>query len=181
MREQAAEAFAAEAEMGNHEAFAEIVREHQGMVFSLAYHFLHDGALAEEVAQDVFLELHQTLASLDSPAHVRQWLRRVTAHRSIDQSRRRKVRPQTSLEDAPEPSSPAAAGDPLLAGLLQRLVASLPEKPRMVMVLRYQEDLDPADIAGVLGMPVRTVKSHLQRSLDVLRQKLARIQGEVSL
>ena len=78
------------------------------MVFSLAYHFLHDAALAEEVAQDVFLELHGRLGALESPAHIRHWLRRVTAHRSIDQSRRRKVRPQVGLDEVPEPSSPPA-------------------------------------------------------------------------
>jgi RNA polymerase sigma-70 factor (ECF subfamily) len=44
----------------------------------------------------------------------------------------------------------------------------------MVMVLRYQEDLDPAEISEVLGMPVGTVKSHMQRSLALLREKLAR-------
>jgi RNA polymerase sigma-70 factor (ECF subfamily) len=57
---------------------------------------------------------------------------------------------------------------------LRRLVASLPETPRMVMILRYQEDLDPMEIAEVLEMPVATVKSHLQRSLSLLREKLAR-------
>jgi RNA polymerase sigma-70 factor (ECF subfamily) len=61
-----------------------------------------------------------------------------------------------------------------LAETLRRLVASLPESPRMVMVLRYQEDLDPADIAEILDMPVATVKSHLQRALALLREKLAR-------
>ena len=46
------------------------------MVFSIAYHFLHDRALAEEVAQEMFLQLHKHLASLDSPEHVVYWLRR---------------------------------------------------------------------------------------------------------
>jgi RNA polymerase sigma-70 factor (ECF subfamily) len=83
------------------------------------------------------------------------------------------------LEDAPEPATPAADGDPLLSERLRRLVASLPEKPRMVMILRFQEDLDPADIAQMLDMPVRTVKSHLQRSLAMLREKVDRTVGAV--
>ena len=61
---------------------------------------------------------------------------------------------------------------------LQRLVQALPEKPRMIMVLRYQEDLEPAEIAAVVGMPLATVKSHLQRSLAMLREKLTRCVGE---
>jgi len=163
------------------EAFSQVLREHQRMVFSLAYHFLHDAALAEEVAQDVFLELNGKLEALESPAHIRHWLRRVTVHRSIDQSRRRKARPQVGLDEVQEPSSPPAVGDPLRDGLLRRLVAALPEKPRMVVVLRYQEDLDPAEIAEVLSMPVRTVKSHLQRSLDMLRRKMERMDGEARI
>ena len=54
---------------------------------------------------------------------------------------------------------------------------SLPAKARAVVILRYQEDLDPADIARTLEMPVRTVKSHLQRSLALLRDKLGRARG----
>jgi RNA polymerase sigma-70 factor (ECF subfamily) len=157
--------------------FAEIVREHQAMVYSCAYHSLRDRALAEEVAQDVFLELHRHLGRLESPEHIRHFLRRVAAHRAIDRARRR--RPEYALETAPEPSSPAPESDPLLSETLRRLVASLPEKARMVVILRFQEDLDPADIAAVLGMPVRTVKSHLQRSLELLRGKLARCTGGV--
>jgi len=72
-------------------------------------------------------------------------------------------------------------GDPMLTRRLERLVGSLPEKPRMVMILRYQEDLSPVEIAEVLDMPVRTVKSHLQRSIELLREKLRRTVGEENL
>jgi RNA polymerase sigma-70 factor (ECF subfamily) len=51
----------------------------------------------------------------------------------------------------------------------------------MVVILRYQEDLDPSEIARLLEMPVATVKSHLQRSLDILRDKLARTVGEIAI
>jgi RNA polymerase sigma-70 factor (ECF subfamily) len=154
--------------------FASLVREHQAMVFSIAWNVLHDRGAAEELAQEVFLQLHRSLASLQSPEHAANWLRKVTTHRAIDWARRQKLRPQVSLEDAPEPATPAPAGDPLLSDKLRRLVASLPAKARAVVVLRYQEDLDPAEIAGVLKMPVRTVKSHLARSLAMLRAKIAR-------
>jgi len=55
---------------------------------------------------------------------------------------------------------------------LRDLVGELPEKARMVVVLRYQEDLLPAEIAELLEMPVSTVKSHLHRSLALLRGRL---------
>jgi RNA polymerase sigma-70 factor, ECF subfamily len=62
---------------------------------------------------------------------------------------------------------------------LRAMLGSLPETPRMVMVLRYQEELMPEEIAKVLEMPVRTVKSHLQRSLAMLREKIGRSMGDV--
>lgn len=82
--------------------FAGIVRCHQSMVFSIAQHFLADRSVAEELAQDVFLQLHANLPTLKSEAHVTFWLRKVTAHRCIDYKRRRRI-PQVNLDDAPEP------------------------------------------------------------------------------
>ncbi|HWR53629.1 MAG TPA: sigma-70 family RNA polymerase sigma factor [Bryobacteraceae bacterium] len=154
--------------------FAALIRQHQAMVFSVGWNFLRDRATAEELAQEVFLQLYQSLPDLQSPEHVTFWLRRTAVHRAIDMMRKRKLRPQLGLEDAPEPSVPPETGDPLLKRMLGKLVASLPEKPRAVVILRYQEDMDPADIADTLGMPVRTVKSHLSRSLAMLREKLGR-------
>ena len=154
--------------------FPELVRRYQAMVFSLAWHFLHDRAVAEEVAQEVFFSLHRNLGSIRSPAHAAFWLRKVTAQRAIDEDRRRRRRPQVALADVPEPAAKASAADPLLGETLRRLVATLAEVPRMVVILRYQEDLEPSEIAELLEIPVATVKSHLQRSLSLLREKLAR-------
>jgi RNA polymerase sigma-70 factor (ECF subfamily) len=150
------------------------------MVFSIARRFLADHAAAEELAQDVFLQLHASLPTLKSEDHVTFWLRKVTAHRCIDYQRRRTL-PQVSLEDAPEPSVQAHAADPFLTEKLRQLVASLPEKPRMVMILRYQEDLNPEEIAETLAIPLGTVKSQLQRSLAMLREKVTRTIGEVAI
>jgi RNA polymerase sigma-70 factor (ECF subfamily) len=69
----------------------------------------------------------------------------------------------------------------MLAETLRRVVDTLPEKPRLVVLLRYQEDLEPAEIAEVLEMPVNTVKSHLRRSLALLREKLTRCFGEAQV
>jgi RNA polymerase sigma-70 factor (ECF subfamily) len=162
------------ARSGDREAFTSLVRQHQAMVFSLAWHFLRDDATAEELAQEVFLELHRALPALDSAAHATNWLRRVTTHRCIDQSRRDRNRPRIALEDVAEPAAPASESDPFLAERLRRLTQSLPEKARAVLLLRYQEDMEPSEIADMLSMPLNTVKSHLTRSLAMLRGKLER-------
>ena len=167
--------------MVNPAAFAEIVREHQGMVFSIAYHFLHDRAVAEEVAQETFWQLHKHLESLESAEHVVYWLRRATSNRCIDCARHQRLAPKIGLESVPEPATLDTPGDPMLARRLQQLVASLPPKQRMIVVLRYQEDLEPTEISELLKVPVGTVKSQLQRSLAILREKVARTMGMVNL
>ena len=161
--------------------FASLVRQHQAMVFSIAWHMLRDRPVAEELAQDVFLSLHEHLADLESPEHVLFWLRRVTSNRALDEARRRQRRPMVSLENAPEPVALSSPDDPLLTVALKKLVAALPEKSRAIVVLRYQEDLDPQEIARVLRIPVGTVKSQLQRALALLREKLSRRLGEIGI
>lgn len=147
------------------------------MVFSIAYHFLHDRSLAEEAAQDVFLRLYRNLASIKSPKHLIFWLRKVACRRALDEVRKLPKAPPASLEDVAEPATDPSDPDPLLSRGLRRLVASLPEDARAVIILRYQEELDLAEIARILDLPLNTVKSRLERSLGVLREKLHRWSG----
>lgn len=165
----------ARAARGDRSAFEAIVREHQAMVFGMAYHFLHDGARAEDIAQEVFFRLYRNLASLVSPAHLMHWLRKVTSRCCIDATRRDPPDRQMSLEEAPELAEASGEADHLLSQRLQRLVAALPENARMVIILRYQEELELAEIAEILDIPINTVKSRLQRSLATLREKLAAV------
>jgi RNA polymerase sigma-70 factor (ECF subfamily) len=157
----------------NAAAFAGVMHEHQAMVFSLAYHFLQNRATAEDVTQEVFLGLYQNLRAIQSPDHLKHWLRQVTSRRCIDLARKARLWRLLGLDEAPEPAAEFRAADPALSRRLQLLVASLPARPRMMVVLRYQEDLELTEIAAVLGVPLNTVKSSLRRALELLRRKLA--------
>jgi RNA polymerase sigma-70 factor (ECF subfamily) len=164
----------------NDQRFRTLMLEHQSMVFSIALRILGDRSAAEEAAQDVFIELHGKLGELGSDQHVLYWLRRVTVHRSIDLVRRRQRRPEVAMDwnelpELPDLSSAASQRDPLLSRWLQQLVGSLPAIGRTILLLRYQEDMSPEEISGLLDMPVATVKSHLQRTLRLLREKSARV------
>jgi RNA polymerase sigma-70 factor, ECF subfamily len=156
--------------------FEALVRRHQAMVFSIAFHFLQDRSAAEELAQDVFLQLHRHLDAMQSADHVTFWLRRVTTHRCIDYRRRRRFN-FLRLESVPEPADNTPPADPFLSGRLHTLVAALPPPARMAVILRYQEDLTPDEIARVLDRPVATVKSQLQRALKTLRGQLGKMVG----
>jgi RNA polymerase sigma-70 factor (ECF subfamily) len=158
------------ARAGDARAINALVREHQRMVYSLGMRLLRNRAAAEDLTQDVFMQFFQQLATLDSAAHARHWLLRVATHRAIDQLRRRP--PAAASDEVPSPGEASEAGDALLAARLRALIGELPPDPRVVIVLRYQEDMDPTDIAELLDMPLNTVKSHLRRALEVLRERL---------
>jgi RNA polymerase sigma-70 factor, ECF subfamily len=163
----------AQARTGSQSAFAGLVREHQAMVFGLAYHFLQNRAQAEELAQDVFLALHQNLTRVESARHLVFWLRRVTSNRCIDAVRSAQRRRELPIDMLAEPAATPRFGDPLLGDLLRSLVGELAPDARIVVALRFQEDLDLSEIAAITDMPLNTVKSHLRRSMDALRRKLA--------
>ena len=154
--------------------FAEAVEAHKAMVYSILWHFLRERSLAEEVAQEVFLELHKSWASMKSAKHIVFWLRRVASHRAIDFVRKRKNRPEMSFEETGEPTVLERVHDSFLSCYLERVVASLPEKQRIVIVLRYQEGLELEEIAKILGIKVATVKTQIFRALELLRAKTAR-------
>ncbi|MGI4852921.1 MAG: RNA polymerase sigma factor [Janthinobacterium lividum] len=156
--------------------FSRLVDEHSSMVFSVALRLLGDPGLAEEVAQDVFLELHSWLPRLENADHVRHWLRRVTTHRGTDAIRRRRVRPEGQSEEWDDKHDRAPAthghdGSSSMGTAMERMLLSLPVAQRTVLILRYGEDLTPEEIARTTGDPLATVKSHLQRGLQLLRRK----------
>ena len=154
--------------------FPDAVEANKAMVYSIAWHFLRDHAVAEELAQDVFLELHRNWSSMQSAQHIVFWLRKVTSRRAIDIVRRRKTRAETSLEEMAEPTTLERVHDSMLSSYLERMVASLPEKQRVVIILRYQEGMEPEEIAEMLEINVSTVKSQIARALELLRAKTAR-------
>lgn len=135
---------------------------------------LSDRHRAEDLAQEVFLQLYRTLNAIDSDMHLAFWLRKVAVNRAIDRMRQESRHDNEPLTEAVAVAGEAVEDDPLLHRRMADLVSELPPAARAVVILRYQEDLDPTDIASTLDMPINTVKSHLKRSLTLLR---ARVQG----
>jgi RNA polymerase sigma-70 factor (ECF subfamily) len=159
-------------------SFAEAVEAQKSMVFSIAWNFLRDRSAADEIAQEVFLELYRRWHQIQSREHLVFWLRKVASHRCLDAVRKRKLRPETSLEESAEPTALERVHDPMLSTYLARMVASLPEKQRVAIILRYQEGMEPEEISEVLGIHVSTVKSQIARALEMLRAKTARRLGK---
>jgi RNA polymerase sigma-70 factor (ECF subfamily) len=154
--------------------FEQLVDEHQSMVYSLAVRMTGDRGLAEEIAQDVFLDLDRNLAKIESPLHARFWLRRVAMSRATDALRRNRVRGMDMWVEMDENHGvPEEERSSPLGARLERLLITLPGPQRAALLLRYQEELTPEEIAAALDAPLATVKSNLQRGLKLLRAKAA--------
>jgi RNA polymerase sigma-70 factor (ECF subfamily) len=156
--------------------FRRLIEQHQRMVFSIALRVAGEYGTAEEVAQDVFLELFRSGEKLESADHTKFWLRRVTVHRATDAIRKHLRQPEAGADEwMEELHSPVAEGEtPVSFGVsarLEELLRGLPENLRVPIVLRYQEEMLPDEIAKLLGQPLATVKSHLQRGLQLMRRK----------
>jgi RNA polymerase sigma-70 factor (ECF subfamily) len=161
------------ARAGDRLAFASLIRAHQRLVYSLALRMLCDSHEAEDLAQEVFMQLHRRLAVIESDAHLLFWLRKVTTNLAIDRLRREQKYPLQSLDDESDIADESLESDPLLQRRLRVLIARLPAAPRAVVLLRFQEDMDPTEIAEALEMSINTVKSHLRRSMAALREGLS--------
>ena len=149
------------------------------MVFSIALRVTGDRGVAEGVAQDVFLEFYRSGERLQGPDHTRFWLRKVTVYRAMDALRRAAHRPEAAAEEWMEEQHSDGTADAnaiasaAIEARLEELLQALPETLRVPVVLRYQEEMLPDEIARLLGQPLATVKSHLQRGLQLLRRKAA--------
>jgi len=152
--------------------FERIVGQHSAMVYSIAFNFFRDVGMAEDVSQEVFLRLSMNLGGIKSKTHLALWLRRATVRLCIDEYRKFAKR-FSALDSAPEPISVHEDEDFLAQRRVRELMSKLPKLSRMALVLRFQEDLSPSEIAEIMREPVNTVKSRIKRGLDALRGKLA--------
>ena len=164
------------AQSGDLEAFAQLVTRFQDMAYALAYAMLGDAQLAEDAAQEAFIEAYLCLPRLREPAAFAGWFRRIVFKQG-DRIARRRVRGLARLEDVaetpdvlPEPAALIERQD--LQRLVQDAVAALPETHRFVTQLFYLADFSQEEIATVLQLPVTTVKKRLYAARQRLRERL---------
>lgn len=154
------------AQQGDPEAFAQLVRRHQKMVYNLALGKTGSHHDAEEVTQTAFLKAWQGIRSFQGKAAFSSWLYRLTANAAIDLLRRRRA-PALSLDD---PDLPPLAAE--RRRLLWQAIDRLPEAQRAPLVLREMEGLSYREIAQALDLEEGTVKSRLARARLLLRRLL---------
>ncbi|HVY48247.1 MAG TPA: RNA polymerase sigma factor [Minicystis sp.] len=155
------------AQRGDRQAFAELFRRHRADVGRLVYRMLGPTADAEDVVQEVFLQVHRSLGEFRGEAKFSTWLHRVSVNVVLMVRRAARSRPvfageaREDLEPARGllPDEDAARRARITA--FRRLLDRLPEKKRTVFELHELEGMAPADISTLVGAPVLTVRTRL--------------------
>ena len=167
-------------------AFEPLVRAHADRCYAIALRVLGNPHDAEEVAQDALVRAYRALAGYEQARirdiRLRPWLATIVVNQC--RNRLRRGRPATTpldglAEIGREPAAPAEHGPVAVAEQsaereqLARLLAALPERYRVPVVLRHVDDLSYAELAEVLGRPEGTVKAQVHRGLAMLRTAVA--------
>ena len=159
---------------GDAPAFEELVRRRQGMVRDMMRRLSGDRALADDLAQQVFVQAWRTIGRLRAPGAFGGWLRQVAVNIWLQETRRGRL-PTVAMDERPESSPDRPAARDLHADAridLDRALARLRTSERLCVVLSHGEGLSHGEIATATGWPLGTVKSHITRGLASLRATL---------
>lgn len=185
-RSAEAELLAIRCQLGEVQAFDQLVERWHGPLWRFVVRMVQDPAVAEELMQDIWLRLLRGLPALRNPAKLVSWMFSIARRAVMDRLRRRYAEADwVSLEDDPaDPASDPAADNELGLGQLEQLeqlekveqlqdaVAELALPERETVTLFYLHELSLQEVAEVLEIPVGTVKSRLHRARGRLRQTL---------
>ena len=168
--------------------FSELVAEHQEMVLNTCYRFVFNREDAEDLAQEVFLEVYRSLEKFREESRLSTWIYRIAVTRSLDHLRRMKRKKRfTSLKrvigvddpaesiPAPEHDNPAdALADKERITLLQNALDSLPDNQKTAFLLSRQDGFSNKEIADILDTTISAVESLIHRAKKNLQAKLHR-------
>ena len=174
------------AQAGDTDAFATLVTEHQRFVYNLAWRTLGDAREAEDMAQEAFVRAWLALPNFRGQAQFRTWLYRIVTNlccNRLPRLRRELIMiGEDSVADVPEESSAdmtSAVEAEERRAFLHRQIEALPENYRLLVTLRFQQELPYEEIASILNLPLGTVKAGLFRARARLRQALRDYEQEL--
>ncbi len=165
---------------GDDKAFEILMDRYYGRIDRLALRLVGDGALAEEIAQDVFVRAYRALPRFRRDASVHTWLYRITVNLCLTHLRRR-ARPIVPLDPALAAEADADPASRLEAerrrAVVRGAVDALPQHYRLAIVLSGVEGFSYQETAALLGIPIGTVKSRINSAKRLLRAKLRPVLG----
>lgn len=177
------------AQRGDTDAFADLLALHERFVYNLALRTIGNPSEAEDVAQEAFVRAWQALPGFRGGSALRTWLYRIVVNLCINRfPRLRRELGELSESDIDSlPEATCLDHDPALRSelrerraLLHREIERLPDSQRLLLTLRYQDELSYEEIASLVGLPLGTVKTGLFRAKERLRQALSIFQEELA-
>ncbi len=158
------------ARTGDRDAFAELVRRKQSWLRGLMRRLCNDSALADDLAQQALLQVWRDIAKLRDPHKFDAWLRRLAMN--VWHQHLRRADPLAHAQDVDE-APPQEASDSVVGFDLDRALAALTPEQRTCIVLSYHEGLSHGEIADATETPLGTVKSHIRRGTERLKNLMA--------
>jgi RNA polymerase sigma-70 factor (ECF subfamily) len=171
--------------LGDREAFRQLFEKYKDRVFSISlYFFGGDEATAADVTQQVFLKLFTRISQFNGEAEFTTWLYRLTTNACVDEQRKRRRFLQFGEGvEVIEPREKRTQEDSLarveIAESVKLAVAALKPKLRVVMLLKYFEEMSYEEIAAILNLSKGTVASRLNRGHKILARKLGHLRTEL--
>ena len=166
----------AKAQKGDRDAFGELVRYHHPGVVTVVYRMCGDVQLAEDAAQDAFIQAWLRLSSFQPGTSLRNWIYRIAVNAALDVLRREPKKPMLDIETLSTPDLLAGPEAVLLekerALIVQRAILSLSEATRSILTLREYGGLSYQEIAATLNIPLGTVMSRLNYARERLKEIL---------
>lgn len=160
---------------GDHEAFSEIMRAHEGRVFSVCLRIMGNREEALDATQDAFITVFRKAHQFKGKSAVGTWIYRIAVNTCYDQLRKAKRRPSDPMPDYLDPADEKAEAIVDSAGMrpdIKRALGRLPVEFRAAVVLSDIEGMSMPETAEVLGVPVGTVKSRVFRGRRLLAEQL---------
>ena len=170
---------------GDRDAFRVLFETYQDRAYSIAYHFSGDESVARDMTQQVFLKLFGSIGQFRFNSEFSTWLYRLVANVCMDEHRRRRRfipwGSETEIYHLVERSTGEDyARRRELGASIRRAITELKPKLRMVILLKYFEELSYEEMAQALGCSPGTIASRLNRGHQMLARKLAHLRGDLN-
>ena len=174
-------------QVGDQDAFALLVQRHQRFVFNLVFRMLEQYEEANEVTQETFLAAWQGLSGFRRDARFSTWLYRIAYNCALKQLEQRKRDQALQLAIQVEQADQRINNDERVAAeieahdrqtIVREHLSKLPAKYRIVLILRHLQEMTYEEMAEILTMPIGTIKTHLFRARNLLKERLGVLEHE---
>ena len=170
-------------QLGDKNAFEELVRRHQELVFSLAYKLTGNRELANDVAQEAFIRAWKAIQKFRGDSTFSTWIYRITVNTAWTLRKKAKKHYSLNIEDTQEPVVIDEKKDPEflainsdLSSVLKKALEQIPIEQRIIVELKNIEGRSHKEIAEILGISVTAAKVRLHRAHQKLRQILEEVE-----